>query len=104
MKLIQIIVLGILFFSSCSKQDDAPISEQTEELEQTLEAKAEWLSGSLGARLYVRAGETLDDYVDNKGYDYVAGAQEIISSYPSMGHVITNATNNAKITIMDTKN
>ncbi|RED46920.1 putative secreted protein (Por secretion system target) [Winogradskyella eximia] len=53
------------------------------------------LQGSWGARLYVRAGETLDDYV-NDGYDYVAGAQEIISSYPSMGHVITNATNNAK--------
>ncbi|WP_139958824.1 T9SS type A sorting domain-containing protein [Flavicella sediminum] len=53
------------------------------------------LQGSWGARLYVRAGETLDDYVAN-GYDYVAGAQEIISSYPSMGHVITNATNNAK--------
>ena len=59
------------------------------------------LQGSWGARLYVRAGETLDDYVKpvsegGKGYNYLAGAQEIISSYPSMGHVITNATNNAK--------
>lgn len=59
------------------------------------------LQGSWGARLYVRAGETLDDYVKpiaegGRGYNYLAGAQEIISSYPTMGHVITNATNNAK--------
>lgn len=59
------------------------------------------LQGSWGVRLYVRGGETLDDYVKaksdgGKGYDYVAGAQEIIISYPTIGHVITNATNNAK--------
>ncbi len=59
------------------------------------------LQGSWGARLYVRGGATLDNYVmpvsdGGKGYDYLAGAQEIINSYPTMGHVITNATNNAK--------
>ena len=53
------------------------------------------LQGSWGARLYVRGGEDLDNYADNKAYDYLAGAQEMINSYPSMGHVITNATNNA---------
>ncbi|WP_041264042.1 hypothetical protein [Bernardetia litoralis] len=58
------------------------------------------LEGSWGARLYVRGGEDLDKYVKpttdgGKGYDYVAGAKEIISSYPTMGHIITNATNNA---------
>ena len=60
-----------------------------------IHAVAKSLQGSWGARLYVRGGEDLDNYVDNKGYDYLAGAQEMISSYPSMGHVITNATNNA---------
>ncbi|GAA3651250.1 T9SS type A sorting domain-containing protein [Flavivirga jejuensis] len=60
-----------------------------------INAIAESLQGSWGGRLYVRGGEDLDDYVDNKGYDYVAGAQEIVSNYPTMGHVITNATNNA---------
>jgi hypothetical protein len=59
------------------------------------------LKGSWGARLYVRGGETLNTYAKSKseggkGYDYVKGAKEIISSYPTMGHVITNATNNAK--------
>lgn len=58
------------------------------------------LKGSWGARLYVRGGETLDDYVKakeegGKGYDYVKGAKEVISNYPTMGHIITNATNNA---------
>ncbi len=58
------------------------------------------LQGSWGVRLYVRGGETLNDYVKNtsdggKGYDYVKGAKEIINSYPTIGHVITNATNNA---------
>ncbi|QXP65547.1 T9SS type A sorting domain-containing protein [Polaribacter sp. AHE13PA] len=55
----------------------------------------EVLKGSWGGRFYVRAGEDLDDYVDNRGYDYIAGAQEIADSYPTMGHVLTNATNNA---------
>ncbi|MDO6801409.1 T9SS type A sorting domain-containing protein [Wenyingzhuangia sp. 1_MG-2023] len=55
----------------------------------------EVLKGSWGGRFYIRAGEDLDDYVDNRGYDYIAGAQEIADSYPTMGHVITNATNNA---------
>ncbi|QXP63037.1 T9SS type A sorting domain-containing protein [Polaribacter sp. HaHaR_3_91] len=55
----------------------------------------EVLKGSWGGRFYVRAGEDLDDYVDNRSYDYIAGAQEIADSYPTMGHVLTNATNNA---------
>ena len=58
------------------------------------------LKGSWGVRLYVRGGENLDEYVNpkaegGKGYDYVTGAKEIISSYPTIGHVVTNATNNA---------
>ena len=55
----------------------------------------EVLKGSWGGRFYIRSGEDLDEYVDNRGYDYIAGAQEIADSYPTMGHVITNATNNA---------
>ncbi len=82
--------MAIIFLTSCSSSinmetNTTPIS----------------LKGSWGVRLYVRGGETLDDYVKansdgGKGYDYVAGAQEIIDSYPTVGHVITNATNNAK--------
>lgn len=58
------------------------------------------LKGSWGGRFYVRAGEDLDVYVASeanggKAYDYIAGAQEIADSYPTMGHVITNGTNNA---------
>ncbi|WP_139958823.1 T9SS type A sorting domain-containing protein [Flavicella sediminum] len=58
------------------------------------------LKASWGGRLYVRGGEDLDLYVapvanGGKAYDYVAGAQEIVANYPTMGHVITNATNNA---------
>ena len=55
----------------------------------------EVLKGSWGGRFYIRAGEDLDEYVNNRDYDYIAGAQEIADSYPTMGHVITNATNNA---------
>ena len=60
----------------------------------------EVLKGSWGGRFYVRAGEDLDEYVASeadggKGYDYIAGAQEIADSYPTIGHVITNGTNNA---------
>ena len=55
----------------------------------------EWLSGSWGVRLYVRGGQALDTYVDDNKYDYVAGAKEIVESYPTTGHVITNFTNNA---------
>ena len=53
-----------------------------------------WLEGSWGARIHIRGGERLDEFVDN-GYDYVAGAQEIVDNYPTMGHVITNFTNSA---------
>ncbi len=55
----------------------------------------EVLKGSWGGRFYIRSGEDLDEYVDNRGYDYIAGAQEIADSYTTMGHVITNGTNNA---------
>ncbi|WP_405297062.1 T9SS type A sorting domain-containing protein [Algibacter sp. Ld11] len=58
------------------------------------------LKGSWGGRFYVRGGEDLDQYVapiadGGKAYDYIAGAQEMANNYPTMGHVITNATNNA---------
>ncbi len=83
-------LIAILFLTSCSKESD---------IENNTTSSA--LQGSWGARLYVRGGETLDDYVKpesegGKAYNYVAGAKEIINSYPTMGHVITNATNNAK--------
>ena len=85
------IITILVYFASCSSENivgEEPMPSPS-------------LGGSWGARLYVRAGETLDDYArpeaaGGRGYDYVAGAQEIISSYPTLGHVITNATNNAK--------
>ncbi|WP_430934176.1 hypothetical protein [Saccharicrinis sp. 156] len=83
-------LMAILFLTSCSAEID---------IEDNTTSTA--LQGSWGARLYVRGGETLDDYVKpdsdgGRGYDYVAGAKEIIISYPTMGHIVTNATNNAK--------
>ncbi len=58
------------------------------------------LKGSWGGRFYVRGGEDLDEYVASeadggKAYDYIAGAQEMANNYPTMGHVMTNGTNNA---------
>jgi hypothetical protein len=66
-----------------------------------IEPESKTLKGSWGVRLYVRGGETLNIYTETKsnggkGYNYLAGAKEIIESYPTIGHVITNATNNAK--------
>jgi len=61
---------------------------------------AKSMQGSWGTRFYVRGGEDLDFYtadrsLGGRNYDYIAGAKEIINSYPSTGHIITNATNNA---------
>jgi hypothetical protein len=90
-KMVFRLLIVIPFLISCSKSSDTE--------ENTITAPIS-LKGSWGARLYVRGGETLDDYVKAKadggnGYDYVAGAQEIISNYPTMGYIMTNATNNA---------
>lgn len=88
----KIILYFLLVLTSCSKdsKSDLPTIEPLYPLQ-----------GSWGVRLYVRGGETLDDYVGpesagGRGYDYVAGAQEILASYPTIGHVLTNASNNAK--------
>ncbi|WP_111710128.1 hypothetical protein [Lutibacter citreus] len=87
-------LIAITFLISCSTEGNIESNNEVNKISTRLQ-------GSWGARLYVRGGETLDDYVKTdsdggKGYDYVAGAKEIISSYPTMGHIITNATNNAK--------
>ena len=71
---------------------------QKPEVQKTL---VDVLKGSWGGRFYVRGGQNLDEYVASKndggkGYDYIAGAHEMANSYPTMGHVITNGTNNAK--------
>ncbi len=57
--------------------------------------KVQWLEGSWGARLYVRGGSQLDQYVAN-GYKYREGAQEMVDTYTTMGHVLTNMTQNAR--------
>jgi hypothetical protein len=95
MKYIEFFLLSIILLSSCSK--DTSVSPEIDEILPEVDEMlpAAWLKGSWGGRFYVRAGGTLDDYVDN-GYDYIEGAQEIADSYTTMGHVITNATNNAK--------
>ncbi|WP_299668839.1 T9SS type A sorting domain-containing protein [uncultured Polaribacter sp.] len=57
--------------------------------------KTQWMEGSWGVRLYVRGGSQLDQYV-NSGYDYRAGAQEMVDAYTTMGHALTNMTQNAR--------
>ena len=69
-----------------------------------LNKSVEWMQGSWGGRLYVRGGSDLDNYVDNLDYDYIAGAQEIVDNYATMGHVITNATNNANAHLYTLRN
>jgi len=87
-----ILLIATLLLPSCSIKNNAETKPKP---------KAIALQGSWGARLYVRGGATLNNYVATKsnggqGYNYLAGAKEIIENYPTMGHVITNATNNAK--------
>ena len=50
---------------------------------------AEWLAGSWGITFPVYGGERLDTEVDN-GYDLRAGAKEIVTELPAVGHIITN--------------
>ncbi|MBU2997572.1 hypothetical protein KO500_14075 [Cellulophaga baltica] len=93
MKNIYIIIFILL--TSCSKSIEKIEENTSSELpDDNTIAPFLALKGSWGARLYVRGGEDLDKYVSN-GYEYLAGATEMISSYPTTGHVITNATNNA---------
>ena len=68
-----------------------------------LSENVQWLSGSWGVRLIVRGGSDLDKYVDD-GHDYRAGAQEIVDNLPSVGHVITNFTNNAHAHLFTLRN
>ena len=91
-KKINIPLITIIFLTFCSQKNTAQSTMNTAPIS---------LEGSWGARLYVRGGEKLNAYVKpisngGKGYDYIAGAQEMIDNYTTMGHVITNATNNAK--------
>ena len=88
-------LIAMIFLSSCSNKNN-----NEDNNENIINTTAVSLQGSWGARLYVRGGEDLDNYVTavssgGKGYNYLAGAQEIIDNYPTMGHIITNATNNA---------
>lgn len=111
-------LLLIILILSCNKDDsildniglaadedtettiDVLDPEDTDMDSNDIDSTSTALQGSWGARLYVRGGEDLDAYANpisdgGKGYNYVAGAQELLDSYPTMGHVITNATNNA---------
>lgn len=52
-----------------------------------------FMAGEWGVRFRVLAGSSLDTEVLTS--DYIAGAQEIVDNLPSVGHVITNFTDNA---------
>lgn len=56
---------------------------------------ADWLAGSWGITFPIYGGERLDSEVSG-GYDYIAGAQEIVDKLPAVGHIITNLSNFAK--------
>jgi len=87
--------LGFGYGNSYPTEVTYYINEIHGSIELNTDQNSEWIKGSWGGRLYVRGGEDLDTFVTNN-YDYVAGAQEIITKFPTMGHVITNATNNAR--------
>ncbi|WP_115816017.1 T9SS type A sorting domain-containing protein [Winogradskyella eximia] len=71
------------------------ISGTTDQFVDVASQPASWLSGSWGITFPVYGGERLDSEVAG-GYDYSAGAQEIVDELPATGHVITNLTNFAK--------
>lgn len=56
---------------------------------------AGWLSGSWGITFPIYGGKRLDSEVAG-GYDYRAGAQQIVDELPAVGHIITNLSNFAK--------
>lgn len=85
MKKTQIILLGILFFSSCSKNND----ESEKEIIKKPVTSTDWLAGSWGATFPVFGGERLDSEVAG-GYDLLAGAQELVDELPAVGHIMTN--------------
>lgn len=55
--------------------------------------KAEWLAGSWGITFPIYGGPRLDSEINNNGYDYRAGAQEIVDNLPNAGHVMANLGN-----------
>ena len=67
-----------------------PIFSQDQQLEpiDTVHP-AQWLAGSWGVTFPVFGGERLDEEVAD-GYDYRAGAQEIVDELPAVGHIICN--------------
>ncbi|MEH1006461.1 T9SS type A sorting domain-containing protein [Winogradskyella sp. ECml5-4] len=71
------------------------ISGTTDQVVDVPSLPASWLSGSWGITFPVYGGERLDSEVTG-GYNYSAGAQEIVDELPATGHVITNLTNFAK--------
>lgn len=87
MKLIQVLLIGILSISSCSKSNDASITMTEIPIESV--SYAAFLSGSWGATFPVFGGERLDVEVAG-GYNLVSGAQELVDELPTVGHVITN--------------
>ena len=93
MKLIQIILLGLLFLSACPKSNEDSAGKE-EPPEQTI-PRAAFLSGSWGVTFPIHGGESLD-YKIARGCDYKSGAQQIINELPATGHIITNLSNFAK--------
>ncbi|WP_025744037.1 carbohydrate-binding protein [Aquimarina pacifica] len=53
----------------------------------------DWLEGSWGVTFPIYGGPRLNTEINNNGYDYRAGAQEIVDNLPDAGHIITNLGN-----------
>lgn len=87
MKLKITLLIPLVFVSlSCfggSDNAEMPLVVQGDSVGQS------WLEGSWGITFPVFGGERLDAEVAN-GYDLVSGAQEVIDSLPTIGHVICN--------------
>jgi len=58
------------------------------------ESNAAWMSGEYGLWFQLYGGSSLDNAIAN-GYDYVAGAQEIVDHLPGAGYILTSLSHSA---------
>nr|WRH08261.1 hypothetical protein [uncultured bacterium] len=74
------------------------ISGTTEQVVPVVVRPADWLAGSWGITFPIYGGKRLDSEVAG-GYNYRAGAQQIVDELPGAGHVIIGLSNFANSTI-----
>lgn len=53
------------------------------------------LQGSWGVRFKPRGGSRLDENIDDDGYDFIAGATQLVNNLPAVGHVVVGLTHGA---------